>query len=1125
MREENYNVHVDRILVVDDTTANLQYLTNILTKQGYIVHPASDGELALRFVQSILPDIILLDIKMPGMDGYEVCRRLKTDERTSSIPIIFISILEDERDKVKGFQAGGVDYITKPFQPEEVLARVRIHLRLRDLNVRLEQEVRRRTEELTSANQKLKQEIIEREQAEQNIALLNFALNNVGEAAFLIDENARFHFVNAESCRILGYTRAELLDLGVPDVDPDFPLDRWLTHWNELKTQRSIIFEGRHQAKNGRIFPVEINTNYFEYCGQAYNMALVHDITERKRADEALWKSERKYRLVADNTYDWEFWTDLEGRFLYSSPSCMRVTGHTPAEFLADPTLLERITHQEDRMHHAEHQRQTRNATHPGEIEFRVILPDGTERWIGHVCQAVFDEHGVLIGRRGSNRDITERKRAEESLHRLNRELHAISNCNQVLMRTTDEQTLLAEICRIVCEDAGYRMAWVGYFENDAAKTVRPVAWAGIEDGYLDTANITWADTERGRGPAGTAIRSGKTDCAQDFTTEVRMAPWRESALQRGYRSTLAVPLKDESDKVFGVFVVYSTEPYAITPEESRLMEELAGDLAFGIGVLRGRLERQQAETALREREEKYRTLIQKLQAAVVVHGPDTGIVTCNPMAQSLLGLTEDQLLGKTSVDPEWKFIHKDGTAMPVEEYPANQVAATRLPLRNLVVGVHRPNKPQDVWVMANADPVFDHQGKIVETIVTFIDITERMHAEAEVERLKNYLANIIESMPSVLVGMDRDNIITQWNQQAEKMTGIPAPEAIGRPISQLLPDFSPLINALRSEIEQHRAASMEKLLIEKEGARRFFDFVLYPLITNGVEGAVLRIEDVTERTRIQELMIQTEKMMSLGGLAAGMAHEINNPLGIITQAAQNIERRISLELPANRQAAEALGVSLEGIKTYFEQRQIPEFVGSIRTASLRAARIVANMLQFSRRAETTMQPASLSGILDQAVELAGSDYDLKKKYDFRSIEIIRDYAPDVPLVPMVSVEMEQVMLNLLKNAAQAVDLNPSDRKPRITLRLRREARYALFEIEDNGPGMTEDIRRRVFEPFFTTKEPGLGTGLGLSVSYMIVTQNHKGLMEVESTPGRGACFRVRLPLSKEGIHEHSTNH
>src|SRR5512136_2028979 len=148
-------VGFNRLLVVDDTAANRQLLTNLLTAHGYIVHPASDGELALEFVRTTLPDLILLDIRMPGMDGYEVCRRLKADERTREVPVIFISILEDERDKVTGFRAGGVDYITKPFQPEEVLARIQTHLRLKELTEELEQTVAARTAELHASERRL----------------------------------------------------------------------------------------------------------------------------------------------------------------------------------------------------------------------------------------------------------------------------------------------------------------------------------------------------------------------------------------------------------------------------------------------------------------------------------------------------------------------------------------------------------------------------------------------------------------------------------------------------------------------------------------------------------------------------------------------------------------------------------------------------------------------------------------------------------------------------------------------------------------------------------------------------------------------------------------------------------
>lgn len=137
------------ILVADDSPTSLQFLTSFLTEQGYSVHPACDGEQVLEFVRTSIPDLILLDVRMPGLDGFEVCRRLKGDERTRSIPVIFISVLEDVRDKVRGFEVGAIDYITKPFQPGEVRARIRTHLRLHELTEQLEQEIveRRRTEQ------------------------------------------------------------------------------------------------------------------------------------------------------------------------------------------------------------------------------------------------------------------------------------------------------------------------------------------------------------------------------------------------------------------------------------------------------------------------------------------------------------------------------------------------------------------------------------------------------------------------------------------------------------------------------------------------------------------------------------------------------------------------------------------------------------------------------------------------------------------------------------------------------------------------------------------------------------------------------------------------------------------
>jgi two-component system NtrC family sensor kinase len=153
--------------------------------------------------------------------------------------------------------------------------------------------------------------------------------------------------------------------------------------------------------------------------------------------------------------------------------------------------------------------------------------------------------------------------------------------------------------------------------------------------------------------------------------------------------------------------------------------------------------------------------------------------------------------------------------------------------------------------------------------------------------------------------------------------------------------------------------------------------------------------------------------------------------------------------------------------------------------------------------------------LLDKAVELAAHDYDLKKKFDFRHIRIVRNYEPALAPVPCSATEIEQVLLNLLRNAAQAMGENrPSAEPPCITLQLRRENGYTVIKITDNGPGMDEQRLKRIFEPFFTTKEVGVGTGLGLSVSYFIITNNHNGTLSAESSPGKGASFIIRLPAA-----------
>jgi len=248
------------------------------------------------------------------------------------------------------------------------------------------------------------------------------------------------------------------------------------------------------------------------------------------------------------------------------------------------------------------------------------------------------------------------------------------------------------------------------------------------------------------------------------------------------------------------------------------------------------------------------------------------------------------------------------------------------------------------------------------------------------------------------------------------------------------------------------------------------------------------------------------------------MAHEINNPLAGMMQTAAVIQERLTkMDIPANRRTAVDIGVDLADIRSYMEKRGIFRMLDSMRDSGNRVADIVQNMLHFARKSDADISAHHASELLDKALNLAFTDYDLNSQYDFKQIEIRKAYQDSLPPISCQGARIQQVLLNILINGAQAMrdDGTPS---PCLTLRTGydRYDRMVRIEIEDNGPGMTEKTRKRIFEPFFTTKPVGVGTGLGLSVSYFIITENHGGEMSVESSPGDGSRFIIRLPLDVE---------
>lgn len=549
------------------------------------------------------------------------------------------------------------------------------------------------------------------------------------------------------------------------------------------------------------------------------------------------------------------------------------------------------------------------------------------------------------------------------------------------------------------------------------------------------------------------------------------------------------------------VMTVFNARLNAQVRERTAALEASNRRLAEEIADRRG------AEAALRQSQARY---------ALVIQGSNDGIwdwdlrndsVYFSTRYKEILGFTDAEFSNETD---QWRGrIHPEDYAAVMaahEAYWRHETDIFRVEYRL------RARDGSYRWIMGRGACIWDADGRPIRMAGSHTDITQRKRAEAEVNALRRLLQNIIDSLPSAIIGVDDQGRVTHWNREAWRETGLTAKEAGGRPFVEVFSPLETLRDSVAAAIQGRRSYRDMRVLVPETDGMRHLEVTVSPLLRTDNAGAVIRVDDTTERVRMEEVMIQSEKMMSVGGLAAGMAHEINNPLGTIMANAQLIWSRLSGDLPANRQAAAQCGLPWEALADYLKQREIRRRLDGILEAGERAAEIVENMLRFSRKNDSRIVPVSLGSLVDQTVALAQNHPSVKQAMD-GGLEILREMSPELPPVPCAATEIQQVLLNLLINACQAIETG-GPTEGRITVRTRREGDWARLDVGDDGPGMEETVRRRVFEPFFTTKSPGLGTGLGLSVAYFIVTENHGGTLTVASAPGHGATFTVRLPLS-----------
>ncbi|PKN50957.1 MAG: hypothetical protein CVU55_14540 [Deltaproteobacteria bacterium HGW-Deltaproteobacteria-13] len=681
------------------------------------------------------------------------------------------------------------------------------------------------------------------------------------------------------------------------------------------------------------------------------------DIAERKRAEEVLRINEGRYRKAEamGHVGNWEY--NLQTTKFWGSGEAKRIYGFDPETLDLSTDEVENCIPERERVHQA--LIDLIQAGKPYNLEFDIHPKNSLKpRIISSVAELKRDEHGKPLLVTGVIQDITERKRAEAEITGMNRALRMLSATNQALIHVADEPTLLTEVCRIIVEVGGYLMAWVGFAEQDEAKTVRPVAHAGFGSGYVESAEVTWADNERGRGPGGTAIRTGQPCIARNILLDPAFAPWREAAIERGYKSNIALPLINEG-RTLGELAIYSVETEAFDTEEVEVLKEMADDLAFGITVLRTRVKRDQTVVALHESEERYRLIAENTADTIAVFDLNFKTTYVSPSMLKLRGYTVQEAMTQTL-----NQILTPDSLLQASKMLADQMAlefsGTADPARTTLIELEEYCKDgSTIWVELSASFLRDGNFKPTGILTVTRNITERKQAEEALRNSESRMRTLVQTIPDLIWLKDPAGVYLSCNTIFERLFGTSEAAIVGKTDYDFVD--RELADAFREN--DRKAISAGKPTSNEEW------------ITFADDGHRVLLETIkTPMYDVQGILIGV----------LGIGHDITDR----KQASERIRRVLGATV-------QAMAVTVEARDPYTagHQRRVADLARAIATEmnlpldiieGLRMAASIHDLGKISVPAEILSKPTKLTDIEFMLIKThSQSDYDILKDIDF----------------------------------------------------------------------------------------------------------------------------------------------